>query len=118
MRSVTADTPGTPGAIARPLGCTDEKPGKEEIAMSKVCCSIALVVVCVLPFGRSANAGCTSAADCNDNNPCTHDTCSSRGRCRNVSVAEPESSCTPGSAPPPCYVDVCAANAEGRRVPK
>jgi hypothetical protein len=52
---------------------------------------------------RGGSSGCTSAADCNDNNPCTNDTCSS-GTC---SHANNTAACADdGSA---CTNDVCSA---------
>ena len=69
--------------------------------------------VCVLTV-----AGCGSAADCNDDNPCTTDTCEA-GNCSNVNNSEPcddgnactvgdtcaDGSCVPGTSPLDCDDD-------------
>ena len=66
-----------------------------------------------------ATAACTTDMDCEDGNPCTANRCSSRGRCRDPEpLAVPESSCTPGVPPPPCFTDVCTAQAACMRVAK
>lgn len=68
---------------------------------------------------QSALAGCTVDADCEDQNPCTENRCSSRGRCLDpVVLAEPQSSCTPGVEPPPCLTDVCTPEGACMRVAK
>jgi hypothetical protein len=74
--------------------------------------SIAALVV------GTASAGCTTDPDCEDGNPCTHNECSDRGRCRSIQLEVPESSCTPGSPPSACSIDICSAQAACQRVPK
>src|SRR5262245_55881457 len=69
--------------------------------------------------GGPAIARCTSDADCEDGNPCTANTCTSRGRCRNPQPLEvPQFSCFINQPPGPCAVDICTATAVCRRVPK
>jgi len=62
-----------------------------------------------LHVGTLPTFGCTSAADCDDSDPCTADTCSG-GKCQNSAVS---GCCTANSQcddSDPCTADVCSGN--------
>ena len=54
---------------------------------------------------RQGSGGCTGAADCNDNNPCTTDTCSA-GACQNTPVTNGTACPDDGNV---CTNDACTA---------
>jgi MYXO-CTERM domain-containing protein len=61
------------------------------------------------PDAGGATTGCTTAGDCNDNNPCTTDTCSG-GTCQNTPIS---GCCTAASQcddSDPCTNDTCVSN--------